>query len=749
MTTPDVKARETRKPTFPATVHAYTDALQTLRDGPMTAEAMAQATDRQASNVRRDVHKLRDAAVIELHVMEGGVEAWRLTDKGRRWVEGVDVAEGRAQPGGGEPTARYDKLHADPDQPRKSFTEAELTDLTLSIREKGLLQPIVVRPDVQDDFLIVAGERRWRAIGRLIGSGHWPAERPIPIRLASPADEAEVMELALIENTQRADLNHMELAQGYRRLQDLGRTPKQIAAAVGRHNDHVTQHIRLTNLPAELHPLVADGRITFHDAKDLEAAIRALRDAGAACDAATIDGIKSGELSPRGAVEQLRQAVKPTADWPEWVKARHKLVLLEVADKCIRERAHDGHGLTTLCGESYPDPTGTVTADMIGLGLHFGFGGGKPNYVGIHEEACHLLEAEGLLTADGAVRDKLMALRGEVAVVGAKGFHTGARYWTPWLDAGSHTSAPTGPHVVNGVDYFNASRAQEARYAAGIDKRPEPNHGGRSAQPPAADNAEPTKAQLVDEGVTLSGRARLALVELAHKIAVDRRFVDPAAEVAWNPHDLTSYSAFAADIGTYWTDSAHAELAAQGLAVFATVKGGLPPMASLTPKGADWLDAQLRDGLPVSQTDLVTARCDMRKAQYAFATPWLAEVAQPATESAPAAQPAARLQGDLDDDPWGRSRDQIDADAEALREVQNLEAMGFVPGGLADLDAFHTRGVTQVQVRDSYLDLCGPEGQVVASVVVDPNQDLPDSRGDALTLLVARALTRVVTGAGQ
>jgi ParB family chromosome partitioning protein len=174
---------------------------------------------------------------------------------------GLDGAMGRAQAADGERNAMQSVPIGDvvpnPDQPRQGFDEHELADLAGSIRAKGVLQPLIVRlaGDAAGRYQIVAGERRWRAVQ--IAGLH-----EIPVIVRDFAD-TEVLEVAIIENIQRADLNPIEEAQAYRRLIDQhGHTQEQMGAILGRSRSHVANSLRLTNLPDSVQTLLRRGDIS-------------------------------------------------------------------------------------------------------------------------------------------------------------------------------------------------------------------------------------------------------------------------------------------------------------------------------------------------------------------------------------------------------------------------------------------------------------------------------------------------------
>ena len=157
-----------------------------------------------------------------------------------------------------------DRIIPNPKQPRRTFVESDLQELSDSIREKGVLQPILVRPDPSnaDMFEIIAGERRWRA-ARRAGLTAIPA-------IVRTMDDREVLEIAIIENVQRADLNPVEEAEAYKSLIDrFGRTQESVATQVGKSREHVSNTLRLLNLPDEVREHVREGRLTAGHARAL------------------------------------------------------------------------------------------------------------------------------------------------------------------------------------------------------------------------------------------------------------------------------------------------------------------------------------------------------------------------------------------------------------------------------------------------------------------------------------------------
>ncbi|MEY8838699.1 ParB/RepB/Spo0J family partition protein [Cribrihabitans sp. XS_ASV171] len=155
-----------------------------------------------------------------------------------------------------------EKLAANPDQPRRTFSQAQLDDLANSIRAKGIIQPLIVRPKGSDRFEIVAGERRWRAAQ--IAQLH---EIPVLVR---EFDDTEVLEIAIIENIQRADLNAVEEATGFRQLMDkFGHTQEKLAEALGKSRSHIANLLRLLSLPSDVQALIVDGKLSAGHARAL------------------------------------------------------------------------------------------------------------------------------------------------------------------------------------------------------------------------------------------------------------------------------------------------------------------------------------------------------------------------------------------------------------------------------------------------------------------------------------------------
>ncbi|MEW5686748.1 MAG: ParB/RepB/Spo0J family partition protein [Pseudomonadota bacterium] len=155
-------------------------------------------------------------------------------------------------------------INRNPEQPRRHFDPAEIAELSESIRDKGVLQPILVRPSPvkPGEYEIVAGERRWRA-SQQAGLIAIPA-------LVRALDDDRAYEIAIVENVQRTDLNPLEEAQAYAVLVNrFGHTQEQIAQAVGKSRSHVANTMRLSQLPEAVQALVMEGKLTAGHARAL------------------------------------------------------------------------------------------------------------------------------------------------------------------------------------------------------------------------------------------------------------------------------------------------------------------------------------------------------------------------------------------------------------------------------------------------------------------------------------------------
>ena len=202
----------------------------------------------------------------------------------------------------GEPVAKKDTrtlpvafLQPGKYQPRKTFDDQPLADLAASIKEQGVLSPILVRPIGPDRYEIVAGERRWRAAQ--MAKLH---EVPVVVR-ELPDDQA--LEIAIIENVQRADLNALEEGAAYQELvAKFGRTQEEVAQQVGKSRSHVANTIRLLQLPEQVKAWVREGKLTAGHARTL---------LGVADPEARARELIAGEMTVRQAEQRSAKKKKP------------------------------------------------------------------------------------------------------------------------------------------------------------------------------------------------------------------------------------------------------------------------------------------------------------------------------------------------------------------------------------------------------------------------------------------------------
>lgn len=175
-------------------------------------------------------------------------------------MEAVRVSDA---PPPGQRRLPVDVIIANRSNPRRDFDSDQLEELTNSIREKGVMQPLLVRPSENPNiFEIIAGERRWRAAQR--AGLH---DVPVVVR---EVDDKEALELAIIENVQRVDLNPLEEAQGYEQLiEQFSYTQQDLAQVIGKSRSHVANTLRLLKLPLDVRQLVSGGQLTAGHARTL------------------------------------------------------------------------------------------------------------------------------------------------------------------------------------------------------------------------------------------------------------------------------------------------------------------------------------------------------------------------------------------------------------------------------------------------------------------------------------------------
>ncbi len=218
-------------------------------------------------------------------------------------------------------------LRPNPRNPRKNFSDDELDSLAASIRERGIIQPILVRtvPGAMDAYEIIAGERRWRAAQRV-------GQHDVPILLME-ADDRTSLEIAIVENVQRTDLNAIEEAMGYQQLiGDFGYSQSELAQIIGKSRSHVANTLRLLALPDDIKELMRDGKLSAGHGR----ALLSLKNAHAAARR-----IVEHDLSVRE-VERMAQA-EADAETPERRKPRAKQKTADLI--ALEKRLSDALGL--------------------------------------------------------------------------------------------------------------------------------------------------------------------------------------------------------------------------------------------------------------------------------------------------------------------------------------------------------------------------------------------------------------------
>lgn len=223
----------------------------------------------------------------------------------------------------GNSTTKVKLLDIEPnrEQPRKQFDEEALSELSDSIAQHGVLQPLLVRPMPDGGYQLVAGERRWRA-SRMAGL----TEVPVVIR---DLTDAQVAELALVENLQRENLNPLEEANGYKELSDkFGYTQEKISEIVGKSRPSIANALRLLNLPADVQEMVSDGSLSMGHAR----AILSLEDDKKKTDLAKL--VIANDLSVRETERIARNMVKEA---PKKSKAKKRNPYYDEAELALSE----------------------------------------------------------------------------------------------------------------------------------------------------------------------------------------------------------------------------------------------------------------------------------------------------------------------------------------------------------------------------------------------------------------------------
>lgn len=274
-------------------------------------------------------------------------EARSRLGRGLASLIGDTAAAPQAERTRGQRKAAIEWLKPNPRNPRRSFSAAELEQLTASVRQHGVIQPIIVRSAQggkeggKERFEIIAGERRWRA-------AQAAGLHEVPIALTEASDEGS-LEIAIIENVQREDLNAIDEAQGYQALlSEFKRTQEDIARIVGKSRSHVANTMRLLKLPETVRARIAGGDLTAGHARAL---------IGAPDPTALATQIVEEGLTVRQAEALARDAGVPTRKSPG---QRHRPRAQKDPDTvALEKRVSDALGLSVSV--EHRDPGGVVT----------------------------------------------------------------------------------------------------------------------------------------------------------------------------------------------------------------------------------------------------------------------------------------------------------------------------------------------------------------------------------------------------
>lgn len=247
-------------------------------------------------------------------------------------------------------------IEPDPNQPRKTFTDETLYELSASIAEHGLLQPIAVRPRVQGGYVIIAGERRWRA-ARMAGLTE------VPVVIKDVTDQ-QAMELALIENLQREDLDPVEQALGIQELMERCNLTQEVAATrLGKSRSSLANSLRLLNLPSEVLQLLKNGEISTGHAK----VILGLPTKDLQIEAAQL--VADNDLNVRQTEDLCKKLTKaPKPEKPEQFRpalpTEVELSLKEVLGNEVKVSYKEGKGALTV--HFYSDEQLKAFANLLG-----------------------------------------------------------------------------------------------------------------------------------------------------------------------------------------------------------------------------------------------------------------------------------------------------------------------------------------------------------------------------------------------
>lgn len=808
---PTVAARETRKPEFPATVHAYTDALRVMAEGPQTPEALAERTGRVASNVRRDVHKLRDAGVIEpagkRKTADGAVDTWALTDKGRRWVTGIDVAEGKAPAGivpadldlsglAGErgpgqimpiaaasppPAWPLDRIVRNP--ANRKVDPDSIPAMADSLVAQGQLQPVTLTPVRGDgNRMLLIGERRW--LGALMAQeqGRLPESLAAGLRFEErEATPAEALAITVVENVERQTIPPLELAFLLRDYADAAGSDgkpldaKSVAAALGLGHRDVQDKIRIARnaSPEALARYEKDGSWDR------------LRDSVTERKAAVngpdwVNGTPYVRRFDRRNPKHTAGDFGPDLDWPDdkWA------ALADPFDPGTFESF-------ALLPMVHGFPTAQIQIARLRGGVGWVYGAGySTSTVGHHETLTRVTRGcEAFPDRETAIAAGVDLIRDSLGGMNKNKLPAAVDTWLRRMESESDRPAALAalaladsdadPLVVNGHRYPNLTRANEARRAAGILPNPSNSGGGSRDLPVARIDPTLTQGEIDDAFATTNaladrvgkagrdlpaflndnGLARLALIEIAHKIGDQRRPLDPISPAEWTGDVDEDFLRHGSTCGAYWLDAPVQALIQHQAARVVQIPGGHPAMLALTPEGLRFL-LDYGCTLPITGAELVKDQkiagvsVPQTVGRIAYATACLA------VEPAAAATPDAVTDGPSEPaDLWDRDAAAIAADEALLDRIRAFAGAEYPgPASASTFQAFadlwralgFAPEVVITQAGTGLLANPIDPGEPVEIVTANADGSIPDQRASAIAWLVGWAVEQAFkAGADQ
>lgn len=606
-------------PPSPLTANAVQNEplLRAIARGPhASAGALAEAAGVLQNNLSRKLGVLREEGLIAPIFDKGHSHEVKLTGLGRDALAALDRAHAAEPAPANGVRLTHDRLRPDPDnaRTRSGLAGEDFEGLVASVREKGILARIEVRAAGADGVhTILKGERRWRAWGRLIEAGDWPAGHTEPVEIVLGDDE-HLTEVAIIDNVQRADLDNLEKAEAYFKLhRRFGRSPQVIAARIGATDRHVQELLRVAE------KATAEAKAAYWQARDegVANAWTTLRDS-----VKTPRHLVELEKSPRMRLLVVELACRSQAAnsvWDDWVTISTPpgggLPSLAIELGLLRTEYEPGNVRAQLTA---------LASDWLGDAL----GGGD--------------DATGLLAE---TRQAALGPMGALAVPEGQW----ATLWlnppppkAPHLEPPAAEAAPSPPPPGDGggrpgaLGFVGDDFSRQLREAAADGgETDETGEAGETIPPPAPD---PEPLPLEPEPLTLPPKQRLAVIEIAHK-------------TARHGQETRGGAIRGAPVGAFHAHADSMRLIHDGLAGFNQNAANTAYLAVLTQKGWDYLAAEgFADGVTDEALAVAVAEA-LTPAEVAalaaddspidcatrYATPWLNAAPAKRRETAPPA----------------------------------------------------------------------------------------------------------------